>query len=193
MITIDVSKLEKLELDPTSFIYLYYRVQGITPIPDIIEKQANYELLDNLGYIKWINNGDIINIRPKAKAIFKDVANALDLDSWINEWRDIFPEGVKSGGRPVRGTKSGCIGKMKAFINRTGYSKSDIFYATKAYLAERKKDGYKFVICADYFISKDGNSVLEAYCEDMEGREFKDKTVDQWIADSEDSQFIDSV
>jgi hypothetical protein len=82
---------------------------------------------------------------------------------------------------------------MKAFINRTGYSKSDIFYATKAYLAERKKDGYKFVICADYFISKDGNSVLEAYCEDMEGREFKDKTVDQWIADSEDSQFIDSV
>ena len=56
MNTIDVSKLEKLELDPTSFIYLYYRVQGITPIPDIIEKQANYELLDNLGYIKWINN-----------------------------------------------------------------------------------------------------------------------------------------
>lgn len=193
MITIDVSKLEKLELDPTSFIYLYYRVQGITPIPNIIEQQANYELLDALGYIKWINNGEIINIRPKAKAIFKNIADALDLDSWINEWRNLFPEGVKSGGRPVRGTKSGCLTKMRAFINRTGYSKLDIFYATQAYIAERKKDGYKFLICADYFISKDGNSVLEAYCEDMANRQTDNKTIDQWLADSEDSQFIDSI
>ena len=191
--TIDVDQLEKLNLDPTSFIYLYYKVQGIKPIPNIIESQVNYDLLESLGYIKWLNNGDLINLRPKAKAIFKDVKDSIDVDDWINDWRSIFPEGVKSGGRPVRGTKSGCVMKMKAFINRTKYSKSEIYYATKAYLAERKKDGFKFLICSDYFISKDGNSVLEAYCEDMENREFKDKTVDQWIADNKDEQFIDSI
>jgi hypothetical protein len=135
----------------------------------------------------------LINLRPKAKAIFKDVKHSIDVDDWINEWRSLFPEGVKSGGRPVRGTKSGCIIKMKAFINRTKYSKSAIEYATKAYLAERKKDGFKFLICADYFISKDGNSVLEAYCEDMENRVTDGKPIDEIFPNLEDEQFIDSV
>jgi len=189
---VDISQLQKLELDPTSFIYLYYRVQGIRPIPTIIESQVNYDLLEHLGYIKWLNNGDLINLRPKAKAIFKDVKHAVDIEEWINDWRNLFPEGIKSGGRPVKGTKAGCLMKMKAFINRTKYSKSEIYYATQAYLAERKKDGFKFLICADYFISKDGNSVLEAYCEDMQNRT-TDKPLDELMSDFENQQFIDSV
>ena len=62
-------------------------------------------------------------------------------------------------GRPVRGDKAGCIKKMTTFIKSERVTKDEIFEATKIYVFEKKRDDYKAMTCADYFINKDGISM----------------------------------
>lgn len=95
-----------------------------------------------------------------------------NVESWIDEWRDLFPKGVKSGGRPVRGDKQGVIKKMKGFCKKyPQFKKKDIFDATKLYVFEKSRDRYNYMQCADYFIDKNNTSLLASFIEDLDGKE----------------------
>tara|TARA_R110000803_G_scaffold71102_4_gene134180 strand:+ start:19137 stop:19754 length:618 start_codon:yes stop_codon:yes gene_type:complete len=165
-------------LTPNEFVYLYYLVNGkmlpitinITLIP-----------LQEKGFIKIMPEGKVqvrqktinlfkLPITSEEKQITEAVNNSQKLsttvDQWISEWRDLFPMKIKTGGYPVRGTKQGCIKKMKSFIKANpGVTKEMIFKATKRYLEERRQTGYAYMKMADYFINKDGASMLETYIE----------------------------
>lgn len=96
-----------------------------------------------------------------------------DVDSWINEWLDIFPRGIKTGGKPVRSNAKECARKMQWFMKEYPYSKDVIMEATKAFVEASRQVGYQFMRCATYFIFriessiKDKTSDLATWCEQV--------------------------
>ncbi len=81
---------------------------------------------------------------------------SLDINdpmNWIDEWVDIFPRGVKSGGRLLRGDKLSCMRKMRVFLREyPGYSKEIIMQATRNYIESKRNEGFAYTRCAVYFI-----------------------------------------
>jgi len=87
---------------------------------------------------------------------------------WIDEYRNLFPAGVFTGNRPVKGDKSGCIKKMDTFLKtHPNVDKETILNATKMYVDRARANGYDRMTCADYFIEKLGVSLLEGYIEQL--------------------------
>jgi len=121
-------------------------------------------------------------IRDKFKDILDDtitekvIIKNNEIEEWIQSWRALFPAG-KANGYPSRGDKKGCIKKMKTFIQKyPEYDKDIIFKATRAYILEKKKDEYRYLQGAHYFIDKNRTSNLAAFCElIVEGGEMEEK------------------
>lgn len=169
---IDINLLVGHKLTPNSYVYLYFLVhKKMCPL----NMKVNEAGLEKSGYLK-ITPGQIIprqkavNLFPEAEYAKAQSELAKDMmasvDDWIQEWRELFPKGVKTGGYPVRGSKGGCTKKMKAFIKvNKGVGKALIFDATRKYIAEKASQRYQYMKMADYFISKDGISMLESYIE----------------------------
>lgn len=103
-------------------------------------------------------------IVPKIKNVSVDIK----VEDWISDWLELFPKGVKTGGKLLRSDKMGCLKKMEKFVKESGYSSELIKAATSAYLEEREVDDYKYCKCATYFIDKKGEgSELAAWCEQI--------------------------
>lgn len=94
------------------------------------------------------------------------------IDSFLKDYRDKF-KNKKTG---AIGSRSGCIKKFKLFFQEyPEYMDKDlILNATDRYINSCRKDGFKFLMQADYFIYKmkdDGGgntSTLATYCEEIE-------------------------
>ena len=167
IVEIDIDKMNELKLTPNGWVMLYYlyidRPCKIGPtLTSILQKQ---------GFLT-----EKCTLTDKAKDIFKEDVKQLSneaLKEFLLELREHFPKGVKTGGKPVRsavGTVT--INKLKKFFKEYGYSKDIIRQATKEYIANRSKDGYKLMKTFTYFISKQGeDSTLAAYCEMIENGE----------------------
>lgn len=95
------------------------------------------------------------------------------VELWIDEWYELFPKGVKSGGYyAVRCDKQGCIKKLKNFIkNNPEFDKNVILKATKKYVDEAALQGYAYMKTAPYFIEKSGVSLLAGFCENVSSKE----------------------
>ena len=129
----------------------------------LIEEQKNsnvYYQLTNLGK-DFV--GRVIDIpKPKSNNPLLD-----EVSDWIDDWVNLFPEGIKSGGKILRSDRKSCLIKMVNFIKIYKFDKELIISATKSYLSEREKDNYLFTRAAIYFINKKGEgSDLAAWCED---------------------------
>lgn len=163
----NIELIKKHELTPTFYVFLLYLYLE-EEFPWKVTDQ-HLKTLEDSGWIKLTPEGPIL--RGKFSTTFNRYLASYGVESWIEEWRDLWPKGVKTMGRLVRGDKQGCLQKMKSFLkNHTGHSKEDIFNATKIYIFDRYRDNYKAMACADYFISKDNVSILAAYLEDLEDR-----------------------
>jgi hypothetical protein len=85
---------------------------------------------------------------------------------WIEEWVNIFPSGIKSGGKPVRSDAKSCLPKMISFVKEYKYDRDLIFYATREYIKQQSFKNYDYTRCAIYFIDKQGQgSDLATWCE----------------------------
>lgn len=92
----------------------------------------------------------------------------LNVSSWIKEWLDLWPKGIKSGGFYVKTGLGGCEKKMLAFVKENPqFTKDIIFDATRRYLTEMEGRGYDKMKLAPYFINKDNVSMLWGYCEQV--------------------------
>ena len=155
-------------LNPTTYFFLVSLQLG-----EQFPWQLRQETLLNLqeqGWIKITPEGT--SVRTKFANTFKKYVSFGAVDSWIDDWRDLWPKGVKTMGRLVRGDKQGCLKKMQTFLkDYPEFTKEEIFDATKVYVFDRQRDGFKAMSCADYFIVKNGISLLAAHLEDVEGRE----------------------
>ena len=171
---INIDLLVKCKLTPNSYTYLYYLVKKeVCPIPLSIDKLT----LEKRGFLKIMNDGEIP--RMKAIRLFDEVEATYstpketivitnDVEKWIQEWRELFPKGIKTGGYPVRGSRSGSLKKMKAFMNANkSITKEQVFQATINYVAEKEANRYNYMKMADYFIMKEGVSMLESYIDQL--------------------------
>ena len=164
---VELEKCHDAGLTPTQFSFLYCLFYQ-KPFPWKIPKSQR-EALEEAGWIKITPKG--IALREKfAEFLGLTAASTEEVDEWIDSWRELWPAGVKSGGRPVKGDKRGCAKKMASFIRDHEYSKEEIFEATRIYLFDKRRDNYRFITCADYFINKSGSSILASICEDIRER-----------------------
>ena len=165
---IDLDKCFEENLTPTQFALLYcLHANNKFPWPVPL---SQWKALEDVGWVKI--TAEAVELRDKViDFICQTSAPTDNVDSWIEEWRNLWPTGVKSGGRPVRGDKRGCLAKMNKFIKEHDYTKEEIMEATKIYLFEKRRESYKYVTCADYFILKNTSSILASFCEDIHERD----------------------
>ncbi len=90
------------------------------------------------------------------------------IDSWIEAWVQIFPKGIKSGGKPLRSSPKDCSKKMLAFMNDyPEYDMELIMFATNEYIKQKSSEQFAYTRCASNFIGKRGEgSDLAAWCEE---------------------------
>lgn len=169
-IFIDLVELKKLDLIPSLYCYLatLYFNEEYTLADDKTKEFMKQHLIQN-GYLKYDDKSGELVLRPKATKLFeKGTPTKHSVNSWIDDWRSLFPAGVKSGNRPVRGDKKGVAEKMLAFVkDHKDITKDQIFEATKQYVFDCSLKNYQYMICADYFIKKNGSSMLAATIEDI--------------------------
>ena len=163
----NIELIKRHNLTPTTYLFLVSLHKGEEYPWDI--PQTVLTSLEGDGWIKILP--DKIALRSKFKTHFRKYLAASEIADWINDWRNIWPSGVKTGNRLVRGDKKGCIKKMQAFVrDNPEYSTEDIFDAARVYMFEVKRQGSEKIICADYFIEKNGVSQLAVHLEDVENR-----------------------
>jgi hypothetical protein len=136
------------------------------------------EILNQCGE-SWIDTDthmlDYLNVREASERIEGFINSNFELKKadkldWIDEWLELFPKGVKSGGKLLRSDRVGCLKKMQKFLqDNKKYSKDIIMNATKNYIEERREEDFNYTKCATYFINKEGQgSELAARCENLE-------------------------
>lgn len=104
---------------------------------------------------------EFTKIQQKATLSLKEY-----VETWIEDWCNLFPKGIKSGGKAVRSHPKSCINKMVDFVKTYKYDRDIIFLATEQYLFGRHQHDYNFTQCATYFINhKERGSTLAEWCE----------------------------
>jgi hypothetical protein len=140
--------------------------------------------LESSGLIKWHGeNPEEITLRKGGEDLFKKhvgakkrIRTALEVNRWFKEWRDIFPEGVNSGGYRYRGDRAEGLKKMVKFVNTNDYTADQILQATKDYVERFSLKGYAYMQLAHFFIQKQGvGSTLNAECEALTERKPKEE------------------
>lgn len=159
-------------------LYQYFEIFELN-IEDI-----NY-LIDN-GWIKRIDDGEYAhkNFEVSKKFISKFVPKqVINVEEWIDEWRDLFPRGARIAGYSVRSDRPGCIYKMTKFLKEhKDFNKDMVIEATKSYIKKMSSSGFERIRTASNFIEKNKESILAAEIEYLELNK-----------GGEDEKFIDDI
>ena len=161
-IIIDFYQYTKSQLSIAHFTFLMfiYLKEYSRAIVLLTKESIDLGWLEDNLYIK-IATDQVDEIFPRQKTL--DLFQSPDeksVDTWIQEWCDLFPKGVKSGGYYIRSNKEDCLKKMIKFIKTRKYSKSIIMKATSNYIERKARENYAYMMKAEYFIEKDGMSAL---------------------------------
>lgn len=171
VIECDIEKLYKEGLSPTSYCYLYslFKKERF-----LFEEAIPISVINDLrqkGYLMYDPDNNPL-VTQKFKDFIQEREDTKNVAKWIDEYNHLFPTGVHNGGRPIRSSRSNCIKKMNAFLNEhKKITKADILEATDIYLRKKQKENYAYTVSSDYFISKDGISLLLSIIEDSAARE----------------------
>jgi hypothetical protein len=127
--------------------------------------------LEEQGLVKHYGDKptDIL-FRTKGETLFKKYVKIkkkkVDVTSWIDAWREIFPAGANPSGYRYRGSRLEVIRKMTKFVASNNYTEEEIFQATRNYVERFALKGYMYMQQAHYFIEKQGaGSSLASECE----------------------------
>jgi hypothetical protein len=166
---LDLNLLQNSGLSPNEFTFLYCKVKGINYqcVVDVSSLQEN-------GWCKILDNNEV-SIRAKFLNLIGEKETRNNVESWISEYTNLWPEGVKStSGKIVRGDNKTNLSKMKSFLkNYKSFTKDQILQATLAYVTDRKNANYGYMQTSYYFIMKDNISSLASWIENMDKREEK--------------------
>jgi hypothetical protein len=168
-IPIDTDEIFKLGMSPNDYVILACLHTGkpLTELGSWIEEEL--KSLAMTKYIREIPDSDLTYpyaLTGDGLVLFEE---ADDFNTFVEQYRNLFPKGVKSGnGTPIRGDRQGIAKKMEWFLTMyPEYSRTTILAATKLYVDQMQRKGYAYMTQADYFIKKDDSSKLAAMCEDF--------------------------
>lgn len=135
--------LQNMEKDESSVPHFSLSKEGMEFVEYIKgEFTATHQKVDS----------EVIAVAGVDPAQLEKVIDPNDVESWIDEWIDIFPRGLKSGGRLVRGDKISCLRKMRVFVKEYPYTRDVILQATRSYIDSKRNEGFAYTRCAVYFI-----------------------------------------
>lgn len=117
-------------------------------------------LLENNGFIKIISENYEFALLEKAESLFGKKLDSLSelAERLIN----IYPQGVKSGGYPVRGSKVDVTDKLRKFFKKHKYTHEQVIQATQKYVDRKREESWAYMQRLVYFIEKDNSSNLAA-------------------------------
>lgn len=171
-ISIDVEEASKLNLTPNAYTVLTYLYRGKDLVDFGTWVKEELESLSKTSYVREIPDSD----KPYPYALTGEGLNLFeqtdDFSTFVEEYRNIFPKGVKSGnGTPIRGDRQSIAKKMEWFLRTyPEYSKKTILTATRLYVEQMARKGYAYMTQADYLIKKDDASKLAALCDDFNAK-----------------------
>jgi len=173
-------------MDSTIWLFMLYNKQFNDAEALFPELTANFEsnikYLESQGYLKIV--GDLpegIEWRKKYLDLLPTESNqSTSVEEWINDWRELWPSGVKSGGYYIKSNKEDLLNKMNKFVKKYKFTKEQIFEATKNYLTEQKNKGWAYTKLANYFIDKDNISILASYCANI-GSKVENKSINTML------------
>ena len=117
--------------------------------------------------IKLIENMEVL-FKPQKQLKAIEVLGA-EFESKIKEYIEIFPTGKLPNGKYARGNKKEIVENFKWFFQEYHYDWDVILAATEEYVEEFRKDNYKYMRTAMYFIRKLREGIIESdlatYCE----------------------------
>lgn len=166
-------------------LYAELSIRGLVEVNTAIETDSPHYILTKEGiefveYIKGEFAATYQSVDTEKIAVagidgdqLGKVVDPDDLDVWIDEWIDIFPRGIKSGGRLIRGDKQSCLRKMRVFMKEYSYNKQTILDATRKYIESKRDEGFQYTRCAVYFIYRvetsrsDKISDLASWCDQV--------------------------
>lgn len=204
IIEIDIKKLiaENISIQNYLFLQLVYNQQSDLlfryKVVDKLVTKDDILFLMSINLLEFVNKDNEVYTLANLKVTdrFIDVFlednvkeskkgnNSNNVEEWIDEWYELFPKGVRSGGYLVRSGKKGCLTKMKAFVKENPeYDKEIIMKATRDYLAHSRLKNYAFIQLAHYYISKNKTSVLASGCEMIVNSDDKDSHQIDYIDD----------
>lgn len=203
IVEINTEKLKKYGIDFNQYMFCQFIYQQCQP--DLLQYRSIFgqfvdkdslDMVRSLGYLDLKNEDDgyrFSNIFVTdlfiEDFIEKPIPSKLitnDLKDWFDDWFDLFPKGVKSGGYLVKSDKAGCYKKMKSFVKEyPEYNKDIIIRATKDYINYMRMKQFEYMQLAHYFIMKNGVSSLASFCEDVKNKldnnEIEDLNIDYTI------------
>lgn len=151
----------------TDFATLCLKAE-ILKLPHPLIRKGLLKIIDQTKSLKDISNFELTPLG--LKLITGKIEEKSSCVDWIEEYRALFKEG-----KGKRGDKNACIDKMCRFTNTYGFSKEDIFTATKAYLDSLHGD-YTYCMQADYFIFKKAeqteSSKLLTWIEEVQSNDY---------------------
>lgn len=163
IIPVDTDVLNKYQLTADSYIHLYYCYHKLPHLmgPAIVTLLQRKDLIDSHGEVTEL--GRTLFESPKIGF------DQMPLEEFCTYLNDLFPKGIKTGGKPVRSAIGiPVVKKLKQFEKDYKYSRETIVKATKAYVLDRKKSNYSYMKVFSYFINKVGeDSTLAAWCEQI--------------------------
>lgn len=183
---LDLDILTKNTLTPNQWILLnivnnkdevayiqYYELGRLDILKDDLYNLYKKDYIINDGVTNWTFNFSELHISEKGKLIINNETNIIDkkqseFEEFMKKYMEIFPEKVYSGNSlPVRSNPKLCKSKMISFIKEYKYDYETILKATESYVKKCKQGNYNFMKTSYYFIKKDGESILETYCQEV--------------------------
>jgi hypothetical protein len=169
--------LYKISAD--DLLYLHFFKEGVEILSKYlsfdIERLLKQNILKQDDEAVWVTRKGTLLLSQVAE-LFKDNGTLVteeNLDEFINQYRMLFPVGK-------RAHKAALKTKFLKFFKNHDYSLDLILKATKKYVKEiTDRDAVQYMKQADYFIEKDGVSILLntlAELEDSPEETVKDKT-----------------
>lgn len=146
--------------------------------PELVEFDFDNYTLTNEGkeiidyYSGLTQVSKIPNIQPQPQPPIlseftlegKKIEEDLEFDTFISDYRNLFPEGANNGGASLRSNDRDVKDKFSKFFKKYKYNRATILKATQLYI-EGLRGNKSFCIAAHYFILKDNSSQLASYCE----------------------------
>lgn len=139
------------------------------------EGQGILDSLEVNGYIKILNEKYLL--REEGKALIKETGITIKVNKAdkLKQVKDlaitlinIFPKGVKTAGHYVRDNKVDVEKALVRFYTIYDYPKEILIKATEAYVKEKERDSYKFMLTLGSFIhNADKGSKLATYCDNL--------------------------
>jgi hypothetical protein len=129
--------------------------------------KAELELLQHNGFIK-ITSGDYdFALLEKSETFFGKKLDSLS--ELAEKLIEIYPQGVKSGGYTVRGSKVDVIDKLRKFFKKHKYTQEQVIQAIQKYVDRKREENWAYMQGLIFFIEKNGSSNLAAEIDGMKG------------------------